>query len=1356
MKSRKTKVLTGIFVVTFLLLFCAKPARAATLDSGSCGEDVAWALDSDYTLIINGSGAMDDYTSTTMPWHSYYQNIRKIVIQSGVTEIGDYAFAHCYKVDNVQIADTVTRIGKYSFSYCSGISSMSSLDNVTMIEKRAFANTGMSYIGIAQASIAAEAFYGSSLTMVTIGAGVPSIGDHAFERCSKMVSYSVNAGNDSYSSSGGVLFNKDRTRLIQYPAGKTATSYTIPDTVTYVADQAFYSCDNLESVNVSDSVTSLGGSGYGVFQSCDNLKEVRLSRRLTSIANWTFAYCDSLQTITIPGNVTHIGNNAFRQCTALDAIYFRGNAPSVSTIYPTTGVTATAYYPSDNDTWTEEVRSDFGDGTFTWKPYTPALSPISGWQVVLDETEYTYDGTEKKPDVTVTEVMEPGIAVTMRKGTDYTLSYEDNINAGTASVKVSGRGEYTGVLSETFVIAKKKTSLSLSVSSKSIRTGETATIKVMNSAGGVTFQSKNPSVATVSSVTGALFSTGTVTGIAEGTADILVTKADTANETYEPVTITITVTAEASSLILLESCEVSLSADSYTYDGTAKTPAATITYETDSGTVILRKDTDYTASYSNNINAGTATVQIQGLGNYTGIVEKTFSIERAAPSLQFETANISKTTKDNPFTNPLSIVTDGVITYVSGNTAVAKVNAATGEVDIAGEGTAVIRASAAPGANYTSGSAEYTLVVTAAEPDAAMGIDTLSYHFRNSAADFGYGPGDNIPLGSFQIIFGDTTKAKYYYAAKSEGRTWGGNCAGLAGTSALLYDADSGVGVKDFDASAVYIKDLDVDDRSSSLNMTVKTYIEALQVAQYTQLFRNQVAAHRVYTEEQLNTGKKTLDPLYEEIRTQINRGEPVVLTLYQNGAGHAVLVYGIKEESENVQLCLYDNNYPEQERYLTMRKDSSGNYMEWSYDIGGTYGIWGTDTEYSSISYVEYSTVAEIWNTRGRLQENENLLTVNSDNVEIVDSEGATVAAVTDGKLDTENENIEMVEDLTLDPVEEETLLLSLPVDVYTVVNLDAAVEEFQVSMANINLGAAAATTAGSVTLAVDDSCDCNIVQIDAAATDNYNVTLNSSFGYDYDTVTVEGQGKDETLEISQEKGTINISNCHITSIVRDGEKILTYNIITSAGEGGTITSEGTEGAFTGEMMVVEGEDRAFVITPDSGYRIKDVLVDGVSVGPVSRYTFENVSAGHRIYAIFEKVTDNGIPNNNDSSPGNGRSVGGGPAGDNEDVLPAAAQTVKNMPKGTTLRKPRQTGAGKILLRWKRNRKVSGYQIQVATSKKFRKAKKITIKKNKVVKKTVNRLKKKVYYLRIRTYQVVDGKRYYSDWSGKKKIRIR
>jgi len=162
----------------------------------------------------------------------------------------------------------------------------------------------------------------TGLTSVTIPNSVTSIGFGAFFGCSGLTSIDVASDNSNYCSVDGVLFNKDKTTLIQYPGGKQG-SYTIPNSVTSIGNYAFRYCTGLTSVTIPNSVTSIGNYA---FADCTGLTSVTIPNSVTSIGDWAFADCTGLTSVTIPNSVTSIGESAFQNCTGLTSVTIESDA----------------------------------------------------------------------------------------------------------------------------------------------------------------------------------------------------------------------------------------------------------------------------------------------------------------------------------------------------------------------------------------------------------------------------------------------------------------------------------------------------------------------------------------------------------------------------------------------------------------------------------------------------------------------------------------------------------------------------------------------------------------------------------------------------------------------------------------------------------------------------------------------------------------------------------------------------------------------------------------------------------------------------------------------------------------------
>ena len=165
------------------------------------------------------------------------------------------------------------------------------------------------------------------------------------------------------------------------------------------------------------------------------------------------------------------------------------------------------------------------------------------------------------------------------------------------------------------------------------------------------------------------------------------------------------------------------------YTGKALKPAVVVK----DGEKTLVEGTDYTVSYSNNVNAGTATATITGIGDYSGTVPASFTINPTSGRLTFAASAIEKTYGDAAFTNQLTVEGDGSVSYSSVNPKIATVDAETGEVTVLRAGTILITATLSDGANYSGTSASYTLTVSAELMSEVTGtritLDADGYHF---------------------------------------------------------------------------------------------------------------------------------------------------------------------------------------------------------------------------------------------------------------------------------------------------------------------------------------------------------------------------------------------------------------------------------------------------------------------------------------------------------------------------------------------------------------------------------------------------------------------------------------------------
>ena len=289
--------------------------------SGTCDYDLTWVLTDDGVLTISGTRFIDFFErEETPPWYAYSSSICSVVIEEGVTSVGNRAFTNLHNLQRVTLPDSVTSIGEYAFARC------------------------------------------DSLEAVSIPAGVEGFGWRAFFQCSSLKNFTVAEANAQYSAIDGVLFSKDGTTLIEYPFGRTDTSYVVPDGVKRIAGYSFEYRGVLQSITIPEGVTEIG---YSAFTGCDALTSVSLPDSMTIIDHYAFNGCESLTSIRIPCGVTSIGYAAL-SCSSLAEISFEGSAPAFySNVF--FGVTATACYPAGASGWTADVLQDYG-GTITWVP----------------------------------------------------------------------------------------------------------------------------------------------------------------------------------------------------------------------------------------------------------------------------------------------------------------------------------------------------------------------------------------------------------------------------------------------------------------------------------------------------------------------------------------------------------------------------------------------------------------------------------------------------------------------------------------------------------------------------------------------------------------------------------------------------------------------------------------------------------------------------------------------------------------------------------------------------------------------------------------------------------------------------
>ena len=367
--------------------------------SGSCGDNLTWSFE-DGVLTISGSGDMYDWWTyekdseknwKPTPWYDYLDNILHVVVEAGVTSIGDCAFYYCRRLIDVSLPSSVAKIGMYAFGECYSLNNFELPEELIHIGNSAFYNCFI------------------NLTEITIPESVTYIGESAFYQCNALTSVILPEGLTSIN---------DYT----FAACYSLTDINIPSSVTHIGIGAFADCITLPTVTLPKGITQISAMA---FYDCYELTSIVIPESVTSIGDDAFFCCHALSSITIPQSVAEIGT-AFFECDDLKEVIFTGSAPQFDE--ETFGhVTATAYYPSDNDTWTEEVKQNYG-GTITWMPY----SEVPG---VLTESYLIEQISKGVMEIQLTEdliventlVLPANIGLTVSEGCTITIKQKTTI-----------------------------------------------------------------------------------------------------------------------------------------------------------------------------------------------------------------------------------------------------------------------------------------------------------------------------------------------------------------------------------------------------------------------------------------------------------------------------------------------------------------------------------------------------------------------------------------------------------------------------------------------------------------------------------------------------------------------------------------------------------------------------------------------------------------------------------------------------------------------------------------------------------------------------------------------------------------
>ncbi len=407
-----------------------------------------------------------------------------IVLPDGIQAVPDYLCYGCIRLSDASLPDSAESIGTAAFYNCQSLESISLPGNLTSVGNSAFDScTSLCDLTLPESvkSIGNSSFFAcDGIQTIDIPAAVTDIGAYAFRSCSELTSINVSADNNNYSSENGILFNKNKTTLMQYPEGKTETAYTVPVSVTkidrsafenaddlvsvllpekltLIDEKAFLSCSSLKSITIPDSVVTIGNNA---FEKCAKLGSVDVPDNVGTIGEEAFKDCAGLKSITIPNSVTSIGYEAFYGCSSLDDVSVPYSIKQIEgRTFGKCSSLRSIMIPDNVITISDSAFVDCTDLTIYGKP---------GYHAEAFAQDHGFDFKESSKATSVTKITFDTVSVTVKKGnnmqinaTIYPADASDKTLkwiASDSSVATVSDGKVTAVGIGTATITAKTTS----------------------------------------------------------------------------------------------------------------------------------------------------------------------------------------------------------------------------------------------------------------------------------------------------------------------------------------------------------------------------------------------------------------------------------------------------------------------------------------------------------------------------------------------------------------------------------------------------------------------------------------------------------------------------------------------------------------------------------------------------------------------------------------------------------------------------------------------------------------------------------------------------------------------------------
>lgn len=1104
----------------------------------------------------------------------YCPMLENIDLPSSITEIGGHAFDGCERLSSIKLPDNLTRIGEYAFQRCKSLTSIDIPASVTKIDKGAFANC---------ANLSTVTFH--SMTAPTLGEGV-------FDGVSDEINIIIPEGATGYDKGvwknldhlcgedltwevdgSGTLTIRGTGEMFDYEAGSyapwtrdgnyeiskvfiepgvtsvgkgafrgsstrnTLTSVTIPDGVTRIGDKAFYDDAQLTEIELPESVTEIGGE---TFSGCRSLAKVEIPESVTKIGDGAFEKCHSLTSVTIPDSVTRIGDRAFYYDTQLTEIELPETIIEI-------GNKGFAECESLTKIDIPESVTMIGDSAFE-KCY--GLSEIelpNGLNSIGEKTFYQCNirnivipanvksiGSKAFAEIWGKTIRFTGDAPTFAEDafedTSFSAYYPSGNATWTDSVKQNYGGTITWIEDNTPVA----TGACGDNLTWELDVNGTLTISGTGEMDNWFSHYETPWRGYVEDIKCVIIQDG-VTSIGKSAF----------NWCENLVTISIPDSVTSIGMDAFEAClsltEVSIpegvtEIQQATFNDCSALTSVTLpsTLTSIKGSAFADCEKLKNLALPENIMA----IEYDAFWRCTSLTELTLSEKVSNLGVEaFEgCTGLKKVTilsKDISIgTHAFGSCTNLTAVYFKGNAPeFPEEDQKTGTyANAAFEGDTLTAYFPAGNATWTESVRQnYGGTVTWVPEMGEVGLDSLTYKFSNSTTGFGYSAGYFIPLKNYQRMFGVNTLSDTLYL-KDKKKGWGGNCYGMSSTSGIFNGTDNSLWPYSFQVNAGRVYDLGTSDKSSGLGITVRDFIECMQISQDGSASANL-----------RNENMNKLNELVNQVKLVKDTGKPVLLCIYGladgSKSGHAVLGYDVEQVSQTTaRLYVYDCNYPNTQRYLTLT-GRDGNYTGWYYYLNNRYE-WGSSAEWGSISYIPYSWYLDVWNTRGSSDDTVNLMILNSNDAEILDVEDNVIARVVDGSLVTDQSDIYQV--LEMEGASDDVKIYLPSNRLYTIKNQDMDLSEFEVAMTNIDLGTYVTTDADTITLAVNDSARTNEVAIEAEIGQNYTIEMKSSADTDtYDTMTVQGicQNSNTPVEVSVQNSEAVMNVTEGVSLTVDGK---------------------------------------------------------------------------------------------------------------------------------------------------------------------------------------------------------------------------